>query len=72
MNALIMALDAIKEKKGRSFLTMLGIIIGVTAVLVLVALVSGYNADITAYYEKLGVNKVNVSVTCTIPAGPWT
>ncbi len=63
MNALIMALDAIKVKKGRSFLTMLGIIIGVTAVLVLVALVSGYNADITAYYEKLGVNKVNVSVT---------
>ena len=63
MSALIMALDAIKEKKGRSFLTMLGIIIGVTAVLVLVALVSGYNADITAYYEKLGVNKVNVSVT---------
>ncbi|MFQ9917273.1 MAG: ABC transporter permease [Flavonifractor plautii] len=40
---------------------MLGIIIGVTAVLVLVALVSGYNADITAYYEKLGVNKVNVT-----------
>ena len=58
-----MALDSIREKKGRSFLTMLGIIIGVTAVLVLVALVSGYNADITAYYEKLGVNKVNVSVT---------
>ena len=63
MNALIMALDSIWEKKGRSFLTMLGIIIGVTAVLVLVALVSGYNADITAYYEKLGVNKVNVTVS---------
>ena len=63
MNAFKMALDSIKEKKGRSFLTMLGIIIGVTAVLVLVALVAGYNADITAYYEKLGVNKVNVSIT---------
>ena len=63
MNALIMALDSILEKKGRSFLTMLGIIIGVTAVLVLVALVAGYNADVTAYYEKLGVNKVEVSVT---------
>ena len=63
MNAIIMALDSIREKKGRSFLTMLGIIIGVTAVLVLVALVSGYNADITAYYEKLGVNKVGVTVT---------
>ena len=58
-----MALDSIREKKGRSFLTMLGIIIGVAAVLVLVALVSGYNADITAYYEKLGVNKVGVTVT---------
>jgi ABC-type lipoprotein release transport system permease subunit len=58
-----MALESIKEKKVRSFLTMLGIIIGVTAVLVLVALVSGYNADVTAYYEKLGVNKVTVSLT---------
>ena len=63
MNSLLMALDSIREKKGRSFLTMLGIIIGVTAVLVLVALVSGYNADITAYYEKLGVNKVTVNFT---------
>ena len=63
MNVLRMALDSILEKKGRSFLTMLGIIIGVTAVLVLVAMVSGYNADITAYYEKMGVNKVNVSVS---------
>ena len=63
MNALRMALDSILEKKGRSFLTMLGITIGVTAVLVLVAMVSGYNADITAYYEKLGVNKVNVTVS---------
>ena len=63
MNALRMALDSIMEKRGRSFLTMLGIIIGVCAVLVLVALVSGYNADITAYYEKLGVNKVNLTLT---------
>ena len=71
MNALRMALDSIREKKGRSFLTMLGIIIGVTAVLVLVALVSGYNADITAYYEKLGVNKVNVTVNSYDTAGLW-
>jgi len=62
MTAVRMALDSILEKKGRSFLTMLGIIIGVTAVLVLVALVSGYNADVTAYYEKLGVNKVTITL----------
>ncbi|MFI3254153.1 MAG: ABC transporter permease [Eubacteriales bacterium] len=61
MTAVFMALDSIFEKKMRSFLTMLGIIIGVTAVLVLVALVEGYNADVTAYYEKLGVNKVELS-----------
>ncbi len=63
MTAILMALESIREKKVRSFLTMLGIIIGVTAVLVLVALVSGYNADVTAYYEKLGVNKVTVTLT---------
>ena len=62
MNVLRMALDSIREKKGRSFLTMLGII-GVMAVLVLVALVTGYNSDVTAYYEKLGVNKVTVHLT---------
>ncbi len=63
MTSVRMALDSILEKKGRSFLTMLGIIIGVTSVLVLVALVEGYNADITAYYEKMGVNKVEVEVS---------
>lgn len=63
MTSIRMALDSILEKKGRSFLTMLGIIIGVTAVLVLVALVEGYNADMTAYYEKMGVNKVEVSLS---------
>ncbi len=63
MTSIRMALDSILEKKGRSFLTMLGIIIGVTAVLVLVALVEGYNADITAYYEKMGVNKVEVTLS---------
>ncbi|MBP1736282.1 MAG: transporter permease [Oscillospiraceae bacterium] len=62
MTAILMALDSIKEKKGRSFLTMLGIIIGVCAVLVLVAMVTGYNSDITSYYEKLGVNKVEISI----------
>ena len=61
-NLIKIAVRALANNKLRGFLTMLGIIIGVTAVLVLVALVSGYNADITAYYEKLGVNKVNVTV----------
>ena len=57
-----MALESIRDKKVRSFLTMLGIIIGVGAVLILVSVVQGYNADLTAYYEKQGVNKVNVTI----------
>ena len=57
-----MAFESVMDKKIRSLLTMLGIIIGVGAVLILVSVVQGYNADLTAYYEKQGVNKVNVSI----------
>ena len=63
MSSIQLAFHAILEKKGRSFLTMLGIIIGIAAVLILVSMVSGYNADITAYYEKLGVNKITVELS---------
>ena len=62
VDSVLMAFESIKDKKVRSFLTMLGIIIGVGAVLILVSVVQGYNADLTAYYEKQGVNKVNVSI----------
>ena len=62
MDSIVMAFESIRDKKIRSFLTMLGIIIGVGAVLILVSVVQGYNADLTAYYEKQGVNKVNVSL----------
>ena len=62
MDSVIMAFESIRDKKIRSFLTMLGIIIGVGAVLILVSVVEGYNADLTAYYEKQGVNKVNVTM----------
>ena len=57
-----MAFESIADKKIRSLLTMLGIIIGVGAVLILVSVVQGYNADLTAYYEKQGINKVNVTL----------
>ncbi len=54
MNTLRMALDSITEKKDHSFLTVLGIIIRVTVVLILVAMVTGYSSDMTIYCEKLG------------------
>ena len=58
-----MALATITTNKVRSFLTMLGIIIGVTAVIALVSVMQGYNADITEYYEKMGVNKIAISTS---------
>ena len=42
MDSIRMALESIRDKKVRSFLTMLGIIIGVGAVLILVSVVKGY------------------------------
>ncbi len=67
MGSFKMAMEAIMDKKGRSFLTMLGIIIGVCAVLILVTVVTGMNADMEAYYAKLGVNKVNITINCYDP-----
>jgi putative ABC transport system permease protein len=55
-----MALKSIRGKKGRSFLTMLGIIIGTAAVIVLVSIVQGQQAAMMDQFEKMGTNKVNV------------
>ncbi|SHI15192.1 putative ABC transport system permease protein [Sporobacter termitidis DSM 10068] len=63
MQSFRMALATIRINKVRSFLTMLGIIIGVTAVIALVSVMQGYNADLTQYYEKMGVNKITVSAS---------
>ena len=55
-----MALKSILSKKGRSFLTMLGIIIGIASVMTIVSVVSGYNKKTMEYYESMGTNKVSL------------
>ncbi len=55
-----LALKSIADKKARTFLTMLGIIIGIAAVMILVSLVQGFQRQQMEYYQKQGVNKVNV------------
>lgn len=55
-----MALKSIFSNKVRSFLTMLGIIIGVAAVMILVSVVQGQNQELKKYYESLGTNKISV------------
>jgi putative ABC transport system permease protein len=60
--AVKMAVKSILSKKGRSFLTMLGIIIGIASVMTIVATVDGYNRKMMEAFEAQGTNKVTVSV----------
>ena len=57
-----MAWQAISSNKMRSFLTMLGIIIGVTALVVMVSLVNGATGSVTEQIESLGTDMLNVYV----------
>lgn len=62
MQAVKMAAKSILAKKGRSFLTMLGIIIGIASVMTIVATVEGYNRKMMEAFEAQGTNKITVSV----------
>ncbi|MGI5849850.1 MAG: ABC transporter permease [Christensenellales bacterium] len=65
--ALKMAFVALKGNKMRSFLTMLGIIIGVVAVTLLISVVQGATNEITGQIESLGSNLLQVRITGTQP-----
>lgn len=53
----------IVSNKLRSFLTMLGIIIGVSAVIILISIGQGTTSSITESLEEMGTNKINVTIT---------
>ena len=58
-----MALRSIWGNKMRSFLTMLGIIIGVASVIILVSVVNGYMSTVVDSFASMGVNQMTVRVT---------
>lgn len=58
-----MALKSIIANKIRAFLTMLGIIIGVSSVIVMVAIGQGSTKDVQDQIGSLGTNVLTVSVT---------
>ncbi len=58
--AVKMAFRSIAARKTRSFLTMLGIIIGVASVVIMVSVVQGQNKKNMEMFEKLGDNKITV------------
>ena len=63
MTSLKMALRSIGSSKMRSLLTMLGIIIGVMALVVLVSLVNGATTSVTDAVSSLGSSMLTVSVS---------
>ncbi len=58
-----MAWKSIASNKMRSFLTMLGIIIGVMALVVLVSLVSGATDSVTSSISSIGTDLLTVSIS---------
>ena len=63
MQSFVMALRSISANKMRAILTMLGIIIGVMALVVLVSLVNGATSSVTDAVSGLGSNLLSVSVS---------
>ena len=61
--SLKMAVKSIAGNKLRAFLTMLGIIIGVMALVVLVSLVNGATSSVTDAVDSLGSDLLSVSVS---------
>jgi putative ABC transport system permease protein len=57
-----MAFESIRSNKLRSFLTMLGIIIGISSVIAIVSLGEGGKAAITGEFDKIGASTVNIRV----------
>ncbi len=60
------ALDALRAQKGRTFLTVLGIVIGVASVITVAALIEGLNRDVVSRVQQLGSKVFFVG---TLPAG---
>ena len=58
-----MSLENIWGNKVRSFLTVLGILIGVTAVIALITTVNGVSGSLTSSFSSMGAGTLTVSVT---------
>jgi putative ABC transport system permease protein len=55
---LLLALDSLRSNKLRSFLTILGVVIGVATVIGMSSIISGLNGNISSQIEDLGSNLV--------------
>ena len=58
---IITALNSLMRNKTRSFLTLLGIIIGVATVIMMISIVEGINKDFQKELEELGASQIYIS-----------
>lgn len=63
--SLRMSWQNIRGNKMRSFLTILGIMVGVTAIIALITTVEGATGEITRQFTELGAGKVAINVSGT-------
>jgi len=66
---LMVAAESIARNKMRSLLTMLGIVIGVAAVIVMVAIGNGASTQIESAIKEMGTNVIMIMPTSTTHAG---
>lgn len=55
------ALGAILQHRLRSALTILGIVVGVTTVMAMVAIVTGFNNNVIGNLQAFGANRIEIS-----------
>src|SRR3954470_10275461 len=65
LQSIKMALKSIKGNKLRSVLTMLGMIIGVSSVIVLVSIAQGSTKNVTSQINQLGTNLLTINTFST-------
>lgn len=60
--AFLLSLRSLRASKMRSFLTMLGIVIGVSSVIILVTLINSLSLKMIGMFESIGTNLISVNL----------
>jgi putative ABC transport system permease protein len=69
LNGLVLALQTIRSHKLRAFLTVLGVIIGTGTIIGVAAILTGFDANVTAVLRSFGPNSI---IVFKFPVGPRT
>ena len=69
INGLVLAFETIRTHKMRAFLTVLGVIIGTGTIIGVSAILTGFDASITAVLRSFGPNSI---IVFKFPVGPRT